>query len=305
MTTLISAVSRAALVAALLVAGSDLHACTAGNLSRERLVALRTAKFSLPDGTERTRVAVGLVDCLGDPDPAIRDGIAFEGISTWLRGKQLDSATVVTLYQKLTRSVAAPPDAPGFRRPFAILVLSEVARADRITPTLSPAQFDSLVNLAAQWMRGVDDYRGYVDGEGWRHGIAHGADLVLQLELNQRISAEQLRRLIDAVETKVAPAGKAALIHTEPERLARAVFFGYGRGLLDETYWQQWFNQVASPAPLKAWSDAWQGQAGLAQRHNTLDFLYSLHFLALSSRDARGEALATLARGAITSALDG
>ena len=76
-----------------------------------------------------------------------RDGIAFEGISTWLRGKQLDSATVVALYQKLAKSVNAPPDAPGFRRPFAILVLSEVARADRITPTLTAAQFDSLVNL--------------------------------------------------------------------------------------------------------------------------------------------------------------
>lgn len=305
MTKLTSAVLRAAIVMIPLVAGSDLHACTAGNLSRNQLLALKAAKFSLPDGAERTRVAIGLADCLGDPDPAIRDGIAFEGLSTWLRAKQLDSATVIALYQKLTRSVTAPPDAPGFRRPFAILVLSEVARADRITPTLSAAQFDSLVNLAAEWMRGVDDYRGYVDGEGWRHGIAHGADLVLQLELNQRISAGQLRALMDAAETRVAPAGKTALIHTEPERLARAVFYGYSRALLDEAYWQQWFAKAQSPAPLAAWSEAWQGEAGLAQRHNTLDFLYALHFLAISAKDSRADSLAALCRTAITSVLEG
>ncbi len=305
MTKLTSVVLRAALVAVPLVVASDLHACTAGNLSRDRLVALKASKFVLPDGTERSTVAVGLVDCLGDPDPEIRDGIAFEGISTWLRGKQLDSATVVSLYQKLAKSVNAPPDAPGFRRPFAILVLSEVARADRITPTLTAAQFDSLVNLTARWMQDVGDYRGFIDGEGWRHGIAHGSDLVLQLELNQRITADQLRKLMDAVETKVAPAGKAALIHTEPERLARAVFYGYLRGLLDDGYWQKWFGQVASPAPIASWGEAWKGEAGLAQRHNTLDFLYALHFLAISTKDAKGEFLATLCRGAITSVLDG
>lgn len=299
MTSLTSAGLYGGLLAALLAAPDLQAACTPGGMTSQQLTSLKAAKFALPDAAQRNRVALDLVECLGDPDPAVRDGMAYEGISTWLRGKQLDSATVVSLYTRLAQSLASSGDQAGFRKPFAVLVLSEVARADRITPTFSPAQLDSLVSIAAAWMHDVDDYRGFVDGQGWRHGIAHGADLVLQLALNPRISAAQLVTLMDATRTKVAPPGKAVLVHTEGERLARAVFYSHRRGLLDDAWWKGWLGPVASPAPLANWNDAWQSEAGLARRHNTLEFLYSLHYFALSAGDDQGNALAALARGAI------
>jgi hypothetical protein len=51
----------------------------------------------------------------------------------------------------------------------------------------------------------VRDYRGFDTAEGWRHGVAHGADLALQLVLNPAVDKPQIERLLAAVGRQVAP----------------------------------------------------------------------------------------------------
>ena len=60
------------------------------------LAQWKAAGFAVADPAERNRRALGLTDCLGDPDPFLRDGIAFEALSAWMRGKQLDADTLRT-----------------------------------------------------------------------------------------------------------------------------------------------------------------------------------------------------------------
>ena len=46
----------------------------------ERLIQLPAHQF-LVDDSARSDLSLLLVDCLGDPDPAIRDGVAFTALS--------------------------------------------------------------------------------------------------------------------------------------------------------------------------------------------------------------------------------
>ena len=176
--------------------------------------------------------------------------MVFEALSTWLRGRALAPATIVDLEQSLRAILAGKKDAGGFRLPFAALVLSEVARADRIDPVFTDSVRADLVEIAARSLIRVDDYRGFDPVEGWRHGVAHGSDLVLQLSLNPRVNADQLRLLMEATATQIAPRGTVFYTFGEPERLARAVVFAYRRGVLDGAFWDGWFATVASPKPL-------------------------------------------------------
>lgn len=116
-----------------------------------------------------------LVACLGDPDPAVRDDFAFTLWSGGLRGRHLAADQMRHVLARLSAIVAGPDDAAGFQKPFAALALSEVARADRVAPYLSEAELHALAGSGAAYLRGVTDYRGFVAGEGWRHGVAHGA----------------------------------------------------------------------------------------------------------------------------------
>lgn len=59
-------------------------------------------------------------------------------MTTWLWGDLLESATIDALYGRLLADLASEGDANGFLQPFAALVLSEVARTDRVGNTFTP-----------------------------------------------------------------------------------------------------------------------------------------------------------------------
>ena len=149
--------------------------CPPAGWSLTRLDALKRDGFKMPDTFQRHELAIALTGCLGDPKPEIRDGIAFEALSTWMRAGQLDLATMQTLRGDLLKMMARQ-DAEGFGSAFAALVLSEVARTDRLRAWMSAEERDELVRAGALYLARVKDYRAFSDAEGFRHAVAHGAD---------------------------------------------------------------------------------------------------------------------------------
>lgn len=294
------------LVFPLLLAGSaavSTSPCPPAGMTRADLAHLKESKFAVPSADERNRLATVLLACLDDPDPGIRDGVVFEGLSQWLRKKELTSATILALEESLRKPLQGEQDAAGFRRPFAALILSEVARADRIEPVFSETVRASLVELAATSLMRVEDYRGFHPQEGWRHGVAHGSDLALQLALNPRVGAVGLERLMDAVASQVVPKGGHSYTFGEPERLARALVYAHRRGVLKTAFWEGWFASIASPRPLADWGASFQSLEGLARRHNTVAFLHAVAFAGRAAGDEVGVALATLADKSLTQVL--
>ena len=227
------------------------------------------------DEMQRQQLAIALLDCLGHPDPALRDTLAYTTLSTWMRDGKLTPETLQRLRGDLLAYLQSP-DADGFRAPFAALVLSEVMRVDRIAPFLDQAQRRETLAAATAYLRDVRDYRGFVDGEGWRHGVAHGADVLLQLTLNPALGEESAKPILDAIASQVGPSS-VAYRFGEEGRLARVVVAVASRGWVNEVGWTAWFAQLADPAPLASWNDAFNSEAALNRLHNLRAFLLALH----------------------------
>ena len=240
-----------------------------------------------------------LITCLGNPDPGIRDKIAFERISAELRGGAVDRDTLLKVNSQLLALVAAP-DPQGFQRPFAILTLAEVARTDRIKPWMADVDRERLVDTAATYLTNITDYRAFDNKEGFRHGVAHGADLVLQLALNAAITKSQLDRLLAAAATQVAPKDPGVAYWAgEPDRLARAVLYIAQRRLHSEAEWTAWFETLMKPAPLESWDKAFSSEAGIRKRHNTRAFLLSVLATAVTTDDPGMKQLVAPARNSL------
>jgi len=265
--------------------------CPPQGFDRAALETLKGSKFELSDTSRRQKLALALLPCLSDPDPGLRDGIAFEAYYTWMRAKLLDLPTRTELLAQLGDMLEAGQVDRGFRQPFAALVLAEVARTDRVEPWLTPAQRNALIDSAALYVTSVRDYRGFDPKEGWRHGVAHGADLLLQLVLNPAVDRAGLDRLLGAVAAQVAPRGEHSYIYGESERLARPVLFAAQRGLHTPDEWSAWLLAVASPAPFENWNAAYASNAGLARRHNVHAFVYALYASARESDDPKIQSL--------------
>ena len=231
-----------------------------------------------------------IADCLRDTDPEVRDGKAYETLTTLLRSGSLKEETVRDLQAELLRLLDID-DPSGVTAPFAALVLSEVARVDRVAPFLDADERSEFVRSAADYVSGISDHRGFVDGDGWRHGVAHGADWLMQLTLNREVSDTDLSVIRDAVAAQLRADGRHAYVHGEPARLARPVLFIARRGVFDEADWTAWFAEISQPAPLEDWNDAFKSESGLAQRHNLNAFLNVVYVNADLSEDANIRAL--------------
>lgn len=262
-----------ALVLAGLVAIPAQAHCILSTEAQASLDRWKASGFTIDHDAERHVRALALADCLGEGDAFLRDGIAFEALSTWMRGNRLGDATLRTLERKLSAHLDGE-DASGFRKPFAALVLSEVARTDRVRPWMTPEQRARMADAAAAYLRSVRDYRGYADGEGWRHGVAHGADWAMQLALNKALQPAQTMALLAAVGAQSMPADNRGYAFGEPTRLARAATYLIARGDLDRAAVSAWLDGLATalgPRPETDPQAAWW-----TRRTNLENFLNAL-----------------------------
>ncbi|MGH8028120.1 MAG: DUF2785 domain-containing protein [Pseudoxanthomonas sp.] len=249
---------------------------------------LKQQDFMVEDAATRNMLAMRLLGCLSSPDPALRDGIAYEALTAWLRGNALEARTREQLRDSLY-AMLKEPDAEGFRQPFAALVLSEVARTDRIEPWMTPKERMAMVDEAVRYLRSVQDYRGFDNTQGWRHGVAHGSDWLMQLALNPALERPQLEAMLGAVAAQAVPESGHAYVFGEPGRLARPVLYIAKRGVLADADWSAWF--LGLPERIGEREKAYSDTAWLARRHDLLAFLTGVYLEADQSADAQIKAL--------------
>jgi hypothetical protein len=273
----------AASMAPLFLAAPAFAACPPEGQTLDSLKQLKSLDFQVADADARKKLAMGLLDCTGDPNPVLRDDIAYQALSTWMRADAVDVDTLRAMRDALYAQLDGD-DPEGFRKPFAALVLSEVARTDRIKPWMGAEERAAMVEKAAAFLESVNDYRAFDDKEGWRHGVAHGSDWLMQLALNPKIEREQADRMLDALAAQIVPDAAPAYAAGEPGRLAKPVVYLAQRGFYTEKDWNAWFDKLVPKIgdPALAYNDShW-----LARRHDLMAFLLSLYIEADQSKDA-------------------
>lgn len=251
---------------------SDRRLCDLTVIDETALTNARETDFETMSQSVFDDQVMALSQCLGHIDPSIRDELAYGTLTAMLRSGKADPDLLRTLRDRLYEQLDSA-DPHGVLHPFAALVLSEVARVDRISAFLSDDARQTMVESAAQFLSSETDYRGFSDIEGWRHNIAHGADWLMQLALNPAITDTQRLTIIEAVASQVQASNGHAYIYGEAERLARPYLFAAMQGSDDESVWQARLGSLADPAPMTDWSEAFQSENGLARLHNLKMFL--------------------------------
>jgi hypothetical protein len=251
--------------------------CPPPGYDRAALRELRAHKFVVEDANGRRALALGLLACLADPDSELRDRIGYEAFAYWRHDRSLDAATWNDVVATLQPRLDAPADAAGVAAPFAALVLAEAVHADRNEPFLDAARRAALLDAAIAYFEGVRDYRGFDATTGWRHGVAHGADLLGELALEADFSVTQLERILTALATQVAAHDDHVYAFGESERLAAAAARVAKNSAITPEAWSRFLTAASAPAPFARWADAWSDVAGLAKRQNTMNFLLALY----------------------------
>jgi hypothetical protein len=263
------------------VAGQAEAACPKGAMNKTFFRGIVQNNYAAPTNFSTDEVTTVLMECLASPDSQLRDTYGFEILSRWIRRGVLKADSlkrmIATLTPNLKMGIGERGTDSAFRRTFSALILSELIRQDNLTPYLEQKEVKTLLEAGVTYLTNEQDLRGFDKEFGYVHGVAHGADVLFRLASSKQLEKADLTQILEAVRSKVAPAGENSYAFGEDERLARVVIAVLARGMFNVTEWSEYINKIVSPAPFSSWNEIWFDTAGLTKRHNTKLFLLSLN----------------------------
>ena len=190
------------------------------------LRAVRDASFASFAGTDPASLAREAFSLLADPDPVLRDELAYAVLANWITDGVLAEPVVREL---LARAEHALPKRLGetgsdtvFGRSFAALIVAAVLYRDNAVAFLAEDEWRSTVAALCRYCKGELDVRAEVAGKGWAHTPAHAADAVDECFRSRFATRDDCRRLFDALATLVARA-TSPFEASEDERIAYAL----------------------------------------------------------------------------------
>lgn len=207
--------------------------------------------LSVPADRSLVEMTEELTRMLGDPDPDIRDGIAFPTLATWIDEGVYDDLLVGLgdgMSHGLDFGLGLTQDDSVFRRSYAALVLTECI--DRST-TADLAGAEVVLRWGDRlmgWLARERDLRGFVEGKGWAHALAHGADGLAALARSPHVGRLELTVILDVIADRLLAETDAYWTCGEEDRLALATVQVLQRNVLDLDVLEPWVARVAAAA---------------------------------------------------------
>ncbi|MEP6817502.1 MAG: DUF2785 domain-containing protein [Marmoricola sp.] len=207
--------------------------------------------MGVPSGRSLSDLTTELGNMLGDPDPAVRDGLALPILAAWVSNGVYDDLLtrlgdgICSLMEDGVGEVATDG---VFQRSFAVLVLAEIIERDNRMDLLDDRTVRGWGDRIARWLVAEKDVRGFDPQKGWAHAVAHGADAIGALGRSPRIHGPGLVFLLDVVADRVLEPTPEFFVAGEPDRLARAAMDALRRNLVDVETLEPWLTRLADRA---------------------------------------------------------
>jgi hypothetical protein len=244
--------------------------------------------LKVPPDRPLVEMTEDLTRMLGDPNPEIRDGIAFPTMATWIDEGVYDDLLVGLgdgMCHGLDIGLGEPESDTVFRRSFSVLILTECI--DRTTKAAlgSPDVVLRWGDRIMSWFSREQDLRGFVPGKGWAHAVAHGADALGALARSPILGRLELTVILDVIADRLLAPTDAFFVCGEDDRLAFATMHVLRRDVLGLDVLEPWVARLAAGAVGRGSIDSNPFRVS----GNVQGFLRSLHLqLALSTASASG-----------------
>ncbi|WP_222851630.1 DUF2785 domain-containing protein [Phytoactinopolyspora mesophila] len=243
----------------------------------ERVVA---QGYPVPQGEALDELTTELAAMLGEPDPHVRDDIAYSVLHTWISEGVYDhllSGLGDGLAYGLRQGLGERETNSVLRRSYSAITLAGVVARDNLIHTLPPAVVLTWADYAVAWILAEKDLRGWVPELGWVHAITHGADLLATLTASRHLGTDELAVLLDVVAERLLTQTDQRFSGHETERLAYATMSLLHRNLVPTDVLETWLERLA---PMAGDVNA-PNTPEPANKVNAMEYLKALHLQLL------------------------
>ncbi|WP_225869009.1 MULTISPECIES: DUF2785 domain-containing protein [unclassified Nocardioides] len=215
---------------------------------------LRNGERTPPAEHRLSDLTADLTRMLGDPDPEVRDGLAYPFLATWIEHGVYDDLLAGLgdgMCAGLDVGIGEQDTDTVFRRSFSALVLAECIDRDTRVRRQPPSRLLQWGDRLMAWYVRERDLRGFVASKGWAHAAANGADALGALARSPYFGATELTVVLDVIADRVLDPATPVLLHGEPDRIAHAVMEVLRRDRVPLSVVEPWVRRLENGARVR------------------------------------------------------
>lgn len=243
---------------------------------KELLRNIKENNYQVPDGTSPFELSLDIMDHIGDTDAELRDNLGLSVLTNWmikdiLVPEEIKKILDISLNNNHLLYGIGSIDDSVLTRTFSVLIVAAGIYKHREHNYLTKDEVMSAFEKVLTFYNEDNDVRGYIDGKGWAHGAAHGADALDEFVRCDEIDYKGLSNILDSIYAKIGNV-KYGYIHEEDERIVTVIIGILGRNILEEDEIIGFLNQFGN---IKKTGNP---EEDLVRKMNVRNFMRSLYF---------------------------
>lgn len=246
--------------------------------NKEALRSIVEQNYAIPEMLDSLDFAQRLLANLGSSDEELRDDLSYMILARGilepgkLESEQLKQLlTRVLSDEHLFYHIGEVNNDSILMRSFSNLIIAAILYTDASRPGLSRESIGRVKDALVRYVREEKDWRGYIEGKGWAHGMAHLAEALDTYAQHPHTTSDDRKdvlKLLSQLSKTSVP-----LFYEEDVRLATVAHHIILGKQVDSEFLHSWLKScyVQRQADIRSWRRA----------NNTKNFLRSLYFLLL------------------------
>jgi hypothetical protein len=228
-----------------------------------------------------------MVNHIGSTDPELRDKLIYTSFYYLIQRDYLNEQQMTYLIEScldenhLFLSIGSQNNDTVFTRAFSSLVVALILGKDRENQFLSKELTIQAIKSSMIYLQKETDTRGYVEGKGWAHSIAHGADLLDEAIKHPLFEMSLISGCLDTISNCLFK--ESVYTDGEDERLIYAIESLLEKGM-EESILEIWIfslsdylNEIRNPSGFSL--------SYFRKKTNVSNFLKTLYFRLMFKND--------------------
>ncbi len=218
---------------------------------KEVLQEIVDNEYEVPNERDYEQLTNEMLDNIGVVDPVLRDELIYMVLANWIMDDQYNKDELKQILNicldedHLYYQLGAKEDDTVFTRTFSALIVAVLFHKDNEDDFLNTQEFQDAASKVFNYYSEEKDLRGYVEGKGWAHSAAHGADILAEIGKSKKAQKRQLMKLLQAIIDKSQVADQI-YYNAEDERMAKAVKNTMKNINLDDESINKWFRDITN-----------------------------------------------------------
>lgn len=225
---------------------------------------------------------------IGSTDAELRDHLIYRSFITLLSDNLLSSQQLQYLFDTATSEsylyyqIGEEHTDSVFTRSFSALLIADILAKDAELLILEDEGLDIFFKKIGRYLLLEKDTRGHVEGKGWAHSIAHGADLATVMIKHPKFNLQYAPFILHAL--KLVTWKENVYVNDEEERLVNIIQALLHRGFSVEAL-IEWVEQVFDKFEMHLLTQGYN-DSFFSGRTCTLNFMKTLYFALKMNNEA-------------------